>query len=191
MGSQHAIVILGTGKGLNLEDLSAGQTNVDVSASWGTRVAVTIMAGFWILLLITAAGIKQNSWFLLAIGAIGILQNVFVAGWRRFPKAFGIPLEFVEVIGQEKVMKTLYEVEDKYPYVGASMLETFFPGKRREDEVKKWEELCNDSQGQSKGITDTGSSNSAQRQWRYGAPLRGQSQRNCISSDYNRILSTE
>lgn len=85
-GSQHAVVIIGDGKGLDLEDLAAGPTNVDVSASYTTRIAVTLLAAFWILLLITAAGIKQNTWFLLAIGGIGILQNIFVAGWRRFPR---------------------------------------------------------------------------------------------------------
>jgi len=142
-GSQHAIVILGDGKGLDFEDLAAGQTNVDVSASWFTRVAVVVLALFWILLLITAAGIKQNTWFLLAIGGVGILQNIFVAGWRRDPKAFGIPLSFVEVIGQNKVMEALYAVEEKYHHVGASMLETFFPGgKLRPDEKTKWENFA-------------------------------------------------
>ncbi|KAK7903103.1 hypothetical protein LTR67_001120 [Exophiala xenobiotica] len=85
-GSQHAIVILGDGKGLDLEDLAAGQTNVDVSTSILTRVSVTILAAFWILLLITAAGLKKNTWFLLAVGGIGILQNIFVAGWRRLSR---------------------------------------------------------------------------------------------------------
>jgi hypothetical protein len=139
-GSQHAIVILGNGKGLDMEDLAAGQTNVDVSTSWLTRICVIVLATFWILLLITAAGIKQNTWFLLAIGAIGIFQNICVAGWRRVPHAYGIPLEFVEVIGAEKVMKTLFEVEDKYPRIGASMVSIFFPGKLFPAERLQWEE---------------------------------------------------
>lgn len=145
-GSQHAIVIIGDSKGFDLEDLAAGPTNVDVSASYTTRIAVTLLALFWILLLITAAGIKQNTWFLFAIGGIGILQNIFVAGWRRFPEAFGMPLIFDRVIGEPKVMDTLFAVETVYPRVGRSMRETFFPGKLRSKEEKKWaefEELAN------------------------------------------------
>jgi hypothetical protein len=141
-GSQHAIVILGSGNGLDLEDLAAGQTNVDVSASWFTRATLIALALLWILLLITAAGINQNTWFLLAIGGLGILQNIFVAGWRRDPKAFGIPLSFVKVIGENKVMEALYKVEEEYHHVGASLLDTFFPGKLRTDEKAKWEDFA-------------------------------------------------
>ncbi|RYO85023.1 hypothetical protein DL766_005664 [Monosporascus sp. MC13-8B] len=72
-GSKHAIVVIGRSKGLDVEDLAAGPTNVDVSASYTTRITLTILATLWILLFIAAAGIKQNTWFLLAIGGIGIL----------------------------------------------------------------------------------------------------------------------
>ncbi|KAJ8096512.1 hypothetical protein POJ06DRAFT_264010 [Lipomyces tetrasporus] len=139
-GSQHAIVVIGDGKGLDLEDLAAGPTNVDVSASHLTRIVVILLAAFWILLLITAAGIRQNTWFLLSIGGIGILQNIFVAGWRRFPEAFGVPLIPAGVIGKPKVMDTLFAVERAYPGLGRSMLDTFFPGKLRPDEQKKWDD---------------------------------------------------
>lgn len=142
-GSQHVIVIIGNGKGFDFEDLAAGPTNVDVSASYTTRIAVTLFAILWILLLITAAGIKQNTWFLLAIGGVGILQNIFVAGWRRFPEAFGVPLTFDNVIGKPQVMATLFAVEEAYPRVGRSMLDTFFPGKLRPEEEKKWEDFEN------------------------------------------------
>jgi hypothetical protein len=124
-GSQHAILILGQGKGFDLEDLAAGQTDSDHSHRKETRFALLGLAVLWILLLITAAGIKENSWFLLAIGGVGIIQNVFVAGKMRHPAAYGMPLTFVEVIGSPKVMETLFEVEDKYPY----------------DEKKKWKDL--------------------------------------------------
>lgn len=154
-GSQHAIVILGGGKGLDLEDLAAGQTNVDVSASWFTRISVIVLAALWILLLITAAGIKQNSWFLLAVGGVGILQNIFVAGWRRFPKAYGIPLTFVEIIGENKVMDTLFAVEDKYHHIGASMKDTFFPGgKLWPEEEKKWEDFAKIAKDKDKALKD-------------------------------------
>jgi hypothetical protein len=141
-GSQHAIVVLGQGNGLDLEDLAAGQTNVDASASWTTRVSVTVLATLWVLLLITAAGLKENTWFLLAIGGVGILQNIFVSGWRRDPEDYGIPLTFLKVIGKPKVMDALIAVEEEYPNVGESMRPIFFPGKLRPDEELKWEELA-------------------------------------------------
>ncbi|EHY55561.1 hypothetical protein HRR83_007775 [Exophiala dermatitidis] len=144
-GSQHAIVVLGDGKGLDLEDLAAGQTNVDVSASWVNRFSMILLATLWILLLITAAGIEQNTWFLLAIGGLGLLQNVFVAGYRRYPEAYGVPLILEDAVGSHKVMDALYAVEERYPQVGASMLETFFPGKLRPDEEKKWEQFAADA----------------------------------------------
>lgn len=161
-GSQHAIVIIGDGKGLDLEDLAGVPTNVDASASYSTRIAVTLLAGLWILLLITAAGIKQNTWFLLAVGGVGILQNIFVAGWRRFPETFGVPLLFDGVIGEPKVMDSLFAVEKAYPRLGKSMLDTFFPGKLRPEEKKKWqefEELANtldDSQADAQRKVRTG-----------------------------------
>jgi hypothetical protein len=139
-GSQHAIVIVGSEDFLDLEDLASGQTNVDVSVSTTTRVAVAGLALLWILLLITAAGLKQNTWFLLAVGGVGILQNVFVAGRRRHPRDSGIPIDFVTVFGNMKVMNTLYDVEDAYPYLGRSLLKTFFPGKLRPDEQDRWNE---------------------------------------------------
>lgn len=140
-GSQHAIVIVSDGEGLDLEDLAAGPMNVYASTSKWTRAAIIILAVCWILLLITTAGIKQNTWFLLAIGGIGILQNIYVAGQMRFPDAFGVPLKFEGVIGEIKVMKTLFAVEGKYPRLGKSLLDTFFPGKLRPDEYQKWEEF--------------------------------------------------
>ncbi|EXJ85220.1 hypothetical protein A1O3_05895 [Capronia epimyces CBS 606.96] len=147
-GSQHAIVIVGNGKGLDLEDLAAGQTNVNFSASWDTRAWTLILATLWILLLITAGGLSRNTWFLLAIGGIGILQNVFVAGFRRFPEAYGIPLTLENVIGSPKVMETLYAVEEQYPRIGASMRATFFPGDLRPDEEEKWQRFADKAKAQ-------------------------------------------
>ncbi|KAI9740314.1 MAG: hypothetical protein M1834_004892 [Cirrosporium novae-zelandiae] len=137
-GSQHAIMIIGDGKGLDLEDLAAA----DVSSfpSGKTTFAVITLAALWILLLITVSRTQRNTWFLLAIGSVGILQNIYVAGASRSPKAFGVPVEFVEVIGETKVMPTLFRVEEHYPRLGKNMLGTFFPGDLREDEQVKWAE---------------------------------------------------
>ncbi|CAI7673670.1 unnamed protein product [Penicillium bialowiezense] len=142
-GAQHAIVILGNGHGLNLEDLASGQSNIDVLAKRKTRVFLLALSILWILLLIAAAGLQQNTWFLLAIGAIGSFQNVFVAGCSRQPENFGIPLEFIKVFGKPEVMDTLFEVEENYDGVGRSMLDVFFPGKLRPHEIKKWAKFEN------------------------------------------------
>jgi hypothetical protein len=179
-GSQHAIVILGDGKGLDLEDLAAGQTNVDVSASTLTRTSVTVLAAFWILLLITAAGLEKNTWFLLAVGGIGILQNIFVAGWRRLPKAYGIPLTYVDVIGEIKVMDTLFAVEEKYPHVGASMKDTFFPGKLRANEVQRWADL--EKAAKAKDDAAKNARNNAGQQNGGSQPIQNPSQAGVVSS---------
>ncbi|KAI0546036.1 hypothetical protein F4679DRAFT_559176, partial [Xylaria curta] len=136
-GSQHAIVILGSGSGLDLEDLAAAGS---ISfPSHLTRCATLVLATLWILLLITAAGIREDTWYLLAIGSIGMLDNIYVAGASRSPRDFGIPLQFVEVIGHNKVMKALFEVESRYPRVGQSMLRMFFPGELELHEQVQWD----------------------------------------------------
>jgi hypothetical protein len=141
-GAQHVIAILGEGRGLDLEDLAASPANMDVSASYPTRIAVIALAMLWIALLITAAGITQNTWFLLAVGGIGILQNVYVAGVMRRPEAFGVPITFDDVIGEVNVMETLFALEGRYPRLGKSLLETFFPGgKLRSAERERWAAL--------------------------------------------------
>jgi Flp pilus assembly protein TadB len=144
-GNQHAIVVLGNKRGLNLEDLAAGQRNIETTTDHSTRATLLILAALWVLLLITAAGLKTNPWFLLAVGAVGMVQKICVSTWRRRPENFGIPLEFVEVIGKPKVMETLTEVERRYPKVGRSMLPEFFPGKLRPGEVAIWEQLETDA----------------------------------------------
>lgn len=106
-----------------------------------TRIILIGLAILWILLLITAAGIKQNTWFLLAVGGIGILGNIIVAGCTRPPSAYGVPLAFHDVITDTKVMETLFAVEEKYPRLGKSMLATFFPGTLRPAELERWREL--------------------------------------------------
>ena len=52
-----------------------------------------------------------------------------------------MPLKFETAIGKPKVMDTLFEVEETYPRLGSSMRDTFFPGKLRPDEEKRWAEL--------------------------------------------------
>ena len=138
-GSQHAIVILGQADFLDLEDLAAGQMDINVSTSNSTRLIVTALAVLWILLLITAAGLKQNTWFLLAVGTVGIFLNIYVAGTCRDPRSNGIPLVFEKVIAEPKVMPTLYLVEEAHPHLGRNLLPIFFPGELNDDEKKSWQ----------------------------------------------------
>lgn len=140
--SQHAILILGGGKGLDLEDLAAGQNNFDLSTARKTKVALIGLATLWIFLLITVAGTVQNTWFLPAIGGVGTLQNIFAAGHMRHPTAFGVPLELVDVIAYRKIIKVIFVVERKYPLAGANMINTFFPGNLRDDEKTTWDDFA-------------------------------------------------
>jgi len=135
------------GKVLIPKDFAIRPTNVNVSASKVPRIAIINFSLLWILLLITAAGIRQNTWFILAVGGIGIVQNIYVAGRRRFPKAFGVPLTFKCIIGEVSVMHTLFAVEQAYPRVGRSLLETHLPRVIRPEEERKWAELENIANG--------------------------------------------
>ncbi|KAM0430107.1 hypothetical protein ACHAPT_006113 [Fusarium lateritium] len=146
-GAQHAIVVLGNKHGLNLEDLAAGQDNVEVSANGLTRMALLALSTLWMLLLIAAAGMEANTWFLLAVGAVGMGQNVFVAGWSRRPENLGIPLRFVKVIGHAKVMETLLEVEERCPHLGRAMRDEFFPAALTPEEEKRWQRLEIEAKG--------------------------------------------
>ncbi|KAF5722161.1 hypothetical protein FMUND_3123 [Fusarium mundagurra] len=136
-GSQYAIVILSEGKGLDLEDLAAADTGA--FAEPGTRLVVVALGFLWILLLITASGIRQNTWFLLAIGAMGMLHNIYVAGTSRPPEAYDVFLEFVEVIGMHKVMDALFQVEDDYPCLGEEG--TSEDGKRKKEATRVQQSL--------------------------------------------------
>jgi hypothetical protein len=95
----------------------------------------------WIMLLIIAAGVRRHAWFLLATGCVGICENIFAAESPRRPEAFGVHLTFKEVIGEMKVMDTLFAVEKAYPHAGQAMLDIFFPGRLAPWEQEKWDEL--------------------------------------------------
>ncbi|RDW64370.1 uncharacterized protein DSM5745_09781 [Aspergillus mulundensis] len=141
-GAQHAIAIVSEGVGLDLEDLATGFSMIDYpTITIFAQVATIILGVAWVALLITASGVDRGSWYLIAVGAIGMLQNIFVAGWKRTPAAYGVPLDFVEVVGEVKVMGTLLELERRYEKLGRSLLGTFFPGDLRGDEVRLWEEV--------------------------------------------------
>jgi hypothetical protein len=136
-GSQHAIVIIGRPGSLNLEDLASGPASVDNTTTISTKVFMIILWIFWIVLLISAAGLQQHTWFLLLIGGLGIIQNLIVAGSSRRPEDFGIPLKFQQVFVDAKVSSALCAVEQVYPRVGRSMVATFFNAGLRPHEEKE------------------------------------------------------
>ncbi|KAK2746357.1 hypothetical protein FQN57_003239 [Myotisia sp. PD_48] len=138
-GSQHAIVVMGDGRGLDLELLATEPQNPDVTCGFLTRLAIFILAVLWLVLVIIAAGVKKNTWYLLSVGGIGTLQNAYAVGKKRSPESFGIPLEFENIIGEVDVMDTLLAVEENYPSVGRNMLATFFPnGQLTQSEEQRW-----------------------------------------------------
>lgn len=126
-GSQHAIVIIGREGFVNIEDLATGDSDNDTSVSHFTRLYLLLFAVLWVLLLITAAGLDNDTWFLLAIGGVGIVHNLFTAGWQRRPETVGIHLEFVECFAEIKVMGALQIAELKYPSLGKALRGTYFP----------------------------------------------------------------
>lgn len=81
-----------------------------------------------------------------------MLQNIVVAGATRRPQAYGINLEQREVIQGKSVMKVLQDVEQKYPGLGLSQLQMFFPGKIRPDEEEFWNARKNDLQSRHLGF---------------------------------------
>ncbi|KAL9609980.1 MAG: hypothetical protein Q9167_005282 [Letrouitia subvulpina] len=125
-GAQHALVILGKGHGLDLEDLAA--SNGVAGALGSARVILLLLALAWIVLLITVSGIKEQTWFLVAVGMIGMLQNVIITGAPRKPEWFGIHLQYRSVFVQSRVIDTIKSAEEQYPGLEKAMLPIFFPG---------------------------------------------------------------
>ncbi|KAI9677621.1 MAG: hypothetical protein M1817_006575 [Caeruleum heppii] len=194
-GSRHIMLILGRGRGLDLEDMAAAEgprmrrpwekhgwfTSLvltdpkpsnrsqasDASLRretvmlgtlpadfWMTRTVYLILSLFWIALLVSVAGLKQNSWYLLAVGAIGMAQNALLAGVSRRPEDRGIHLTRVEGIARKWVLDVLMDVEVSYPPAGRTLIHEYFPngftpgsaedawwsGNRKEYDDLRWRE---------------------------------------------------
>ena len=126
-----------------MEDLATGFENLNVpSITRPAQLATVVIGILWVVLLITSLAITHSAWFLIAVEGIGTIQNMFVAGWQRKPEALGVPLDFIDVVGDVNVMNTLMEVEKRYEKLGKSMLKTFFPGDLREDEKRQWDAIA-------------------------------------------------
>ena len=135
-GHGHAFVIrISQGdKFINFDDFAITRTR----DSWLTRGATVILSIFWIVLLITVAGMKEDTWFLLLVGLIGMFQNVWVAGSMRSSDGHGIPLKLVGYFDTPKVEPALKAAEELYPGVGLALIQLFFPAGLRPEQTEFW-----------------------------------------------------
>lgn len=105
---------------------------------WLTRIACFCQAIFWIALLITVAGLQSHSWYLVLVGGLGMLQNALVAAIARSPDRRGLPLTLVDTIVARGAMDGLMDLEMTINGAGHVLLDEFFPGLLREDELAWW-----------------------------------------------------
>ncbi|KAF5629780.1 hypothetical protein F52700_7527 [Fusarium sp. NRRL 52700] len=125
-GYRHAITILGRqGIGLDIEILATGTRTT--TAPILTRILSAAFAVLWLALLITVAGLSQQTWYVLGVGLLGSVQNIIASAVPRKPSALGFHLELVEILRGKSVSEVLKAAETKYPSVGASLLPIFFP----------------------------------------------------------------
>lgn len=136
-GAHEVIVIRCLPGTLNLEDLATPYR--DMQSPLATQVLASAIAGLWVALLISIAGWELHTWFLLGIGLLGIVHNIFVAAVPRNPRAYGIDMEYVDTIVEEKTIGSLWRLEDHIPGAGIALVDIFFPGKLRDDEQEKWD----------------------------------------------------
>ncbi|VZH95082.1 unnamed protein product, partial [Fusarium fujikuroi] len=127
-GSRSVIVILGKkGVGLHLEVMARGTRTAPAFLS--TKIWNSVLALLWVMLLVTVAGMEQNTWYLLAIGILGSFQNLIAASIPRSPAAMGLHLRKRPVsIKGFRVAEVLKEAEERFPLLGSALLEVFFPG---------------------------------------------------------------
>ncbi|KAE8153290.1 hypothetical protein BDV25DRAFT_137045 [Aspergillus avenaceus] len=151
-GHRHVFLILPNSRDGNkssllyLDDLASAVQH----GGWKTRLISIMLATLWIGFLVTVGGIDQSTWYLLGIGGLGMVHNVFVAGWHRASEAHGIPLQRAQRIRNEfgrrkkggkrpRVMDVLLELEDAIPEAGLSLIDLFFPGALRPEEIQIWQ----------------------------------------------------
>lgn len=163
-GSNRVIIITSREGDLDLEALASARFESDRY----TKAATVILAICWILLLLTVAGIKENSWFLLLVGTLGMMQNIAAAGLHRHSSALGIHLEpdrgekndkepyiypkdklikvkdengnDTEIKVKEGTMDILMRLENRFPPAGSSLLDEFFRKGLRDKEKRWWNE---------------------------------------------------
>ena len=105
---------------------------------WATRFMCFILAILWIGFLICVTALADDAWYLMAVGALGMSQNAIVAGVDFKSERYGMHLEKVTSFGGRKVMESLKNFEMEYPGNGKALVDEFFPGSLRPDEVEWW-----------------------------------------------------
>ena len=106
---------------------------------WATRLMCFILAVLWIGFLICVTALAGDAWYLMAVGALGMSQNAIVAGVDFKSERYGMHLEKVKSFGGRKVMESLKSFETEYPGNGKALVDEFFPGSLRPDEVEWWD----------------------------------------------------
>lgn len=122
--------------GLDVEVLTWKSQPIDL---WATRFMCFILAILWIGFLICVTALADDAWYLMAVGALGMSQNAIVAGVDFKSERYGMHLEKVESFGGRKVMEALKNFEKEYPGNGKALVDEFFPGSLRPDEVEWWD----------------------------------------------------
>lgn len=105
---------------------------------WLTRFASFCQVVFWLALLITVAGLRSHSWYLVIVGSLGMLQNAMLAAAARKPERRGLPLRHVDTIMTLQTMDGLMDLEATIEGAGVRLLDEFFPGFLRENEIAWW-----------------------------------------------------
>ncbi|KAI0867307.1 hypothetical protein GGS24DRAFT_516170 [Hypoxylon argillaceum] len=151
-GSRDIIVIMGGGRCLDLEDLSAQETprngrvwekfaqedpGLFPLGFWFTFGICVVQLFAWLGILVSSAALAENTWFLILVGVIGMGQNAYLANVERNPAHYNLPLDHIKTITREKVMYGLMDLEANHG-CGRPLVAEFFPGSLRQEEDEWW-----------------------------------------------------
>ena len=129
-----ALVIIGNSHGLDLEDMAAASHTGSFTPSsprdrrmsrmgWSAvSLSIILMA-----LVLIPTIFATSAWYLFYIAGIGFIYNLTIAHYPRHPSTHGLHLAYKETIAADSVMETLVIAETKYPRLGLSMVNVFYP----------------------------------------------------------------
>lgn len=87
-GHPYAMILLCKGNAWDFEKMATATSRSLPETPW----LLGALAALWACLLITVAGLEQNTWFLLLIGGIGMMQNIYAASASRPATALDLKL---------------------------------------------------------------------------------------------------
>ncbi|KAK7947835.1 uncharacterized protein PG986_008721 [Apiospora aurea] len=102
-----------------------------------TQFTCWTLSILWLLLLVNVAASTDYTWCILAVGALGMFQNAWLAAVELPPAKRNMPLWHCETIMTHKVMDGLMDFDVTYGR-GVPLMEEFFPGRLRQEEVEWW-----------------------------------------------------